>query len=333
MSGPGWTSGGRHLAGRERRRPGCRRAQPARVRWARRPASAAAASWCWRRSTMPRPRARRRGPARARPGSMAAVQPDRRRRRSTPSGCAMPATAPITLHPIADGLHMIEAGELDDPASPRIARFLPQFRFVDPPDPEVRRLVGLGGPAGRSHSPRTATRATPCASSPTASTAPSAASLAGAAAARHRRTGLPACRGSPGRAGIRRRAGLVQAVAASGSPVGTGQHTRIAADPLRGLGAGGRSCLAREVRAAAPAPGSAPTSGSVPEHDLADMGAASISRCAAAASASGKVAWINGLTLPLGEQRPHPLLELAGDLALLLDRARAAGSSRSRSAA
>ena len=37
--------------------------------------------------------------------------------------------------PIPDGLHMIEAGELDDPASPRIARFLPQFRFVDAPDP------------------------------------------------------------------------------------------------------------------------------------------------------------------------------------------------------
>ena len=44
----------------------------------------------------------------------------------------------ITLHPIAEGLHMIEAGELDDPASPRLARFLPQFRFVDPPDPGKR---------------------------------------------------------------------------------------------------------------------------------------------------------------------------------------------------
>ena len=42
----------------------------------------------------------------------------------------------VTLHPIAAGLHMIEAGELDDAASPRLARFLPQFRFVDPPDPE-----------------------------------------------------------------------------------------------------------------------------------------------------------------------------------------------------
>lgn len=42
----------------------------------------------------------------------------------------------ITLQPIAPGLHMIEAGEIDDPASPRLARYLPQFRFVDPPDPE-----------------------------------------------------------------------------------------------------------------------------------------------------------------------------------------------------
>jgi hypothetical protein len=41
----------------------------------------------------------------------------------------------IQVRPIAEGLHMIEAGELDDPASPRISRFLPQFRFVNAPDP------------------------------------------------------------------------------------------------------------------------------------------------------------------------------------------------------
>jgi hypothetical protein len=41
----------------------------------------------------------------------------------------------IQVQAIPDGLHMLEAGELDDPASPRIARFLPQFRFVDAPDP------------------------------------------------------------------------------------------------------------------------------------------------------------------------------------------------------
>jgi Transport and Golgi organisation 2 len=43
---------------------------------------------------------------------------------------------PIRVQPVAEGLHMIEAGELDDPASQRIARFLPQFRFVPAPDPE-----------------------------------------------------------------------------------------------------------------------------------------------------------------------------------------------------
>ncbi len=42
---------------------------------------------------------------------------------------------PIQVQPIPEGLHMIEAGELDDPASPRIARFLPQFCFVTAPDP------------------------------------------------------------------------------------------------------------------------------------------------------------------------------------------------------
>lgn len=42
---------------------------------------------------------------------------------------------PIRIVPIPEGLHMIEAGELDDPASARIARFLPQFAFVGAPDP------------------------------------------------------------------------------------------------------------------------------------------------------------------------------------------------------
>jgi uncharacterized protein with NRDE domain len=42
---------------------------------------------------------------------------------------------PIRVVPIAAGLHMIEAGELDDPASARIARFRPQFAFVAAPDP------------------------------------------------------------------------------------------------------------------------------------------------------------------------------------------------------
>ena len=42
---------------------------------------------------------------------------------------------PIKATAVPPGLHMIEAGELDDPTSARIARFLPQFRFV--PEPEV----------------------------------------------------------------------------------------------------------------------------------------------------------------------------------------------------
>lgn len=43
----------------------------------------------------------------------------------------------IWVQPIEDGVHMIEAGELDDPTSARISRFLPQFRFVPPPDPDA----------------------------------------------------------------------------------------------------------------------------------------------------------------------------------------------------
>jgi uncharacterized protein with NRDE domain len=41
----------------------------------------------------------------------------------------------IEVRAVPEGLHMIAAGELDDPTSPRIARFLPQFRFVPTPDP------------------------------------------------------------------------------------------------------------------------------------------------------------------------------------------------------
>ena len=43
----------------------------------------------------------------------------------------------VQARPIGPGVHMIEAGELDDPASARIARYLPQFRFVPPPAPEL----------------------------------------------------------------------------------------------------------------------------------------------------------------------------------------------------
>lgn len=60
----------------------------------------------------------------------------------------------IRLQPIPEGLHGIEAGELDDPASARLRRYLPQFRFVPPPEPEQQdwaaweRLLADRGPAG-----------------------------------------------------------------------------------------------------------------------------------------------------------------------------------------
>jgi hypothetical protein len=37
--------------------------------------------------------------------------------------------------PIPDGVSMLTAGELNDPADPRIAAFLPRFRQAPPPDP------------------------------------------------------------------------------------------------------------------------------------------------------------------------------------------------------
>jgi uncharacterized protein with NRDE domain len=44
----------------------------------------------------------------------------------------------IRVHPIPAGLHMLTARELDDPADPRIARFLPLFRAAAEPSPETR---------------------------------------------------------------------------------------------------------------------------------------------------------------------------------------------------
>ena len=61
---------------------------------------------------------------------------------------------PITVHPVPDGLSMIEAGELNDPASPRIARFAAAFGH-DLPDPASgdwsgwRMLLGTPARAGR----------------------------------------------------------------------------------------------------------------------------------------------------------------------------------------
>lgn len=41
----------------------------------------------------------------------------------------------IRVHPIPPGLHLLTAGELDDPRQPRIARFLPLFRALAEPEP------------------------------------------------------------------------------------------------------------------------------------------------------------------------------------------------------
>jgi uncharacterized protein with NRDE domain len=40
------------------------------------------------------------------------------------------------LHPIADGLHMLTAQELDDDTSPRIRAYLPRFRAARAPEPD-----------------------------------------------------------------------------------------------------------------------------------------------------------------------------------------------------
>lgn len=50
--------------------------------------------------------------------------------------------ARIAIHPIPDGLHMLTAQELDDPASPRINAYLPRFRAAAVPDPDRDRWDG-----------------------------------------------------------------------------------------------------------------------------------------------------------------------------------------------
>lgn len=42
----------------------------------------------------------------------------------------------IRVHPIAPGLHMLGAGELDERSDPRIAAYLPRFAEAQVPDPE-----------------------------------------------------------------------------------------------------------------------------------------------------------------------------------------------------
>jgi len=60
----------------------------------------------------------------------------------------------IQVSEIPDGLSMITAGELDDPADPRIAHWLPRFAAAPKPDPESgdwsgwQALLGSGIPPG-----------------------------------------------------------------------------------------------------------------------------------------------------------------------------------------
>lgn len=43
--------------------------------------------------------------------------------------------AKVDVLPIAEGIHMLTALDLDDPTSPRVATYLPRFRSALPPDP------------------------------------------------------------------------------------------------------------------------------------------------------------------------------------------------------
>jgi uncharacterized protein with NRDE domain len=45
-------------------------------------------------------------------------------------------SAPIDIHPIKEGLSLIAAGDMDDPETPRLARYRPRFLAAVVPDPE-----------------------------------------------------------------------------------------------------------------------------------------------------------------------------------------------------
>ena len=68
----------------------------------------------------------------------------------------------IRVQPIPEGLRMIEAGELDDPASPRIRHYLPRLRAAPVPDPARAEWQGwidiLADPTSPSGNPRDAMR-------------------------------------------------------------------------------------------------------------------------------------------------------------------------------
>ena len=87
-------------------------------------------------------------------------------RHADPSG-----TLPVSVTPIGEGLPMIAAGDLDDrDAAARAYR--PLFAAAPPPDPDARRLGGLGAAAARrGHRRAGRSRRARCASSPGAATA------------------------------------------------------------------------------------------------------------------------------------------------------------------
>ena len=51
----------------------------------------------------------------------------------------------IRVHPIAPGLHMLSAGELDDFGAPRIAEYLPRFVAAQVPDPDAEEWTAWRG--------------------------------------------------------------------------------------------------------------------------------------------------------------------------------------------
>ncbi len=125
----------------------------------------------------------------------------------------------IRVVPIPEGLHMIEAGELDDPASARIARFLPQFGFVPTPDPAAGDWSAwealLADRSSKSDDPRDAMCIVTDGDYGTVSSA-----HGGAAPSRHGERRSTARRGSRGRGRVRGSAALALRGCACGSPTG-----------------------------------------------------------------------------------------------------------------
>ena len=95
---------------------------------------------------------------RARNGSLRAVEPIRLPGARCPS---RDRSGGIECQPIPEGLSMLTARELNDPASARIAHYLERWRAAPPPDPGVDDWTDWTGLLGRPRRAPTATRATP----------------------------------------------------------------------------------------------------------------------------------------------------------------------------